>query len=68
MIVVTLELSGSGHLECIAMDSHEAGTQNWINKFIEKFTVRRGYDPTLYLPSMMRYIMIGVKKNRMAFF
>lgn len=63
VIADTLKLSGNGYLEGIAMDSHEAGTQNWTNKFIAEFTIRRGYDPTLYLPSMMGYVVNGVKES-----
>ncbi len=56
-IIDSLKITGSGRLSGIAMDSHEAGAQNWTDNFIDEFIIRRGYDPTLYLPAMMGYII-----------
>ncbi|MEN9910272.1 MAG: hypothetical protein RLZZ540_3431 [Bacteroidota bacterium] len=63
VIADSLENSHSGHLSGVAMDSHEAGSQNWTNNFIEDFKSRRGYDPIYYLPSMMGYVVDNVKKS-----
>ncbi|MES2240155.1 MAG: glycosyl hydrolase [Bacteroidota bacterium] len=63
VIADSLEISHSGHLSGIAMDSHEAGSQNWTNTFIEDFKSRRGYDSVNYLPSMMGYVVDNVKKS-----
>lgn len=63
VIADSLELSHSGHLSGIAMDSHEAGAQNWTNNFIEEFKSRRGYDPVRYLPSMMGYVVNDVRES-----
>lgn len=62
-IADSLQISNSGNLSGIAMDSHEAGTQNWTNKFIEAFKSGRGYDPTNHLPAMMGYVVDGVKES-----
>ena len=53
VILDSLKVSGNYNLAGMVMDSHEAGSQNWTNNFIEEFTRRQGYDPTLYLPAMM---------------
>lgn len=62
-ILDSLTLTKSGQVSGIAMDSHEAGAQNWTDNFIEEFKSRRGYDPTLYLPVMAGYIVDGVKES-----
>lgn len=62
-IVDSLKVSNSGKLCGVAMDSHEAGSQNWTDNFIEEFTTRRGYDPTLYLPAMMGYVVNDVRTS-----
>lgn len=62
-IADSLLFTKSGSLSGVAMDSHEAGTQNWTDDFIKAFTKRRGYDPTLYLPAMMGYVVDGVKES-----
>jgi hypothetical protein len=56
----SLKTTGSGHVSGVVMDSHEAGAQNWTDHFIGEFTQRRGYDPTLYLPAMMGYVISDV--------
>lgn len=56
-ILDSLSLHRNASLAGIAMDSHEAGAQNWTDDFIREFTVRQGYDPTPFLPAMMGYVM-----------
>lgn len=63
VIADSLEISHSGHLSGIAMDSHEAGAQNWTDEFINEFKSRRGYDPLVYLPAMMGYVVDDVQKS-----
>ncbi|MEN2412271.1 glycosyl hydrolase [Flavobacterium mesophilum] len=63
VIADSLKKSNSGHLSGIAMDSHEAGAQNWTNNFIQDFKNYRGYDPTKHLPSMMGYVVDDVKSS-----
>ncbi|QQQ28983.1 glycosyl hydrolase [Chryseobacterium indoltheticum] len=63
VIADSLKSSNSGDLQGIAMDSHEAGSQNWTDLFIGEFKTRRGYDPTPYLPAMMGYVVDGVKES-----
>ena len=41
----------------MAMDSHEAGVQNWTSGFGERFRTLRGYDLTPWLPALMGYIV-----------
>jgi hypothetical protein len=41
----------------IHIDSWEMGAQNWSNSFVEQFIKRRGYDPMLFLPVYMGYII-----------
>ncbi len=63
VIADSLKISKSGKLSGIAMDSHEAGSQNWTDTFIDEFKTRRGYDPIRHLPSMMGYIVDGVRES-----
>lgn len=37
-------------LKYIAVDSYEAGLQNWNHQFRDQFLKRRGYDPIIWLP------------------
>ncbi|WP_114781707.1 glycosyl hydrolase [Botryobacter ruber] len=62
-IADSLAFTNSGHLSGVAMDSHEAGAQNWTDNFIAEFKTRRGYDPTSYLPAMMGYVVNSVKES-----
>jgi len=62
-IADSLAYTKSGQLTGVAMDSHEAGAQNWTDNFIDEFKLRRGYDPTPYLPAMMGYVVNGVKES-----
>jgi len=39
-------------MQYILLDSWEAGMQNWTDKMIDEFTIRRGYDPSPYLPCL----------------
>ena len=63
VIIDSLQATKSGHLSGVVMDSHEAGAQNWTDNFIEEFTVRRGYAPTLLLPVMMGYVVDNTKTS-----
>lgn len=47
----------------IAMDSHEAGAQNWTAGFMDEFAVRQGYDMYRYLPVMAGYVVDGVSES-----
>jgi hypothetical protein len=62
-IIDSLRVTRSGTLSGVIMDSHEAGSQNWTDGFIEEFTRRRGYDPTLLLPAMMGYVIDDVRTS-----
>lgn len=62
-IIDSLEVTSSGIISGVVIDSHEAGSQNWTNDFIEQFKIRQGYDPTLYLPAMMGYVINEVKES-----
>lgn len=62
-ILDSLQVTNSGHVSGVIMDSHEAGAQNWTDDFIAQFKQRQGYDPTLYLPAMMGYIVDGVEES-----
>lgn len=62
-IADSLKATHSGHLCGVAMDSHEAGAQNWTDDFIQQFKLRQGYDPTTYLPAMMGYVVEGVRES-----
>ena len=42
----------------MAMDSHEAGAQNWTDDFLAAFKRLRGYDLTPYLPVMAGYVIV----------
>jgi hypothetical protein len=63
VIIDSLKSSNSGNLSGVAMDSHEAGAQNWTDDFIQEFISRQGYDPTLYLPAMMGYVINDVETS-----
>ncbi|WP_448787272.1 glycosyl hydrolase [Bacteroides graminisolvens] len=62
-ILDSLKVTNSGLISGVAMDSHEAGAQNWTDDFIEQFKHRQGYDPTTYLPVMMGFVIDGVKES-----
>lgn len=62
-IIDSLKVTGSGNLVGVIMDSHEAGSQTWTDDFIEQFITRQGYDPTIYLPAMMGYVIDDVDKS-----
>jgi hypothetical protein len=63
LIANTLNTSHDTYLSGIAMDSHEAGAQNWTDSFMEEFKSGRGYDPILFLPCMMGYVVDGVRQS-----
>ena len=62
-ILDSLTFTNSGSLSGVAMDSHEAGAQNWTDNFMDEFKQRRGYDPTPFLPAMMGYVVNSVKES-----
>ncbi|MEO7311132.1 MAG: glycosyl hydrolase [Chitinophagaceae bacterium] len=62
-IVDSLVATGSGHVAGVAMDSHEAGSQNWTDDFIDQFKARQGYNPMPFLPAMMGFVVDGVKES-----
>ncbi|WP_299233213.1 glycosyl hydrolase [uncultured Bacteroides sp.] len=51
------------NVQGMVMDSHEAGSQNWTDDFLEAFKERRGYDLTPYLPVMAGYIVENVRSS-----
>lgn len=53
-------------LQGMAMDSHEAGSQNWTPGFDREFRARRGYDLKKYLPVMAGYV-VGSSQESEAF-
>lgn len=59
-IADTLKAAGIP-LKGLAMDSHEAGPQNWTDGMMEEFKRRKGYDMTSYLPAMAGYVVESVK-------
>lgn len=62
-VIDSLTVSNSRNLMGIVMDSHEAGSQNWTDNFINEFIERRGYDPKLFLPAMMGYVIDDVRTS-----
>jgi hypothetical protein len=62
-ILDTLQATPGTAVAGIAMDSHEAGAQNWTDNFMTEFKSRRGYDLTRFLPVMAGYIVDGVKES-----
>lgn len=51
------------NLAGMVMDSHEAGSQNWTDDFLEAFEELRGYDLTTYLPVVAGYMIDDVKTS-----
>jgi hypothetical protein len=45
------------HPSYVTMDSWEAGMQNWTDDMVARFKVRRGYDPTPYLPVLAGHLV-----------
>lgn len=45
------------HPSYVTMDSWEAGMQNWTDDMVARFTARRGYDPTPYLPVLAGHVV-----------
>ena len=64
VMIDSLKKAGIDNLVGVAMDSHEAGTQNWTPLFREEFAQRRGYNPTLFLPAMFGYIIDNPERTR----
>lgn len=67
-ILDSLEVSKSGRPAGVAMDSHEAGSQNWTDSFAEEFKIRRGYDLIPYLPVMMGYVVDSTARSERILF
>ena len=44
-------------LRYMTMDSWEAGMQNWTDDMIAEFQLRRGYNPTPYLPILAGHVV-----------
>ena len=61
-ILDTLRVAGLP-LEGLAMDSQEAGSQNWTNGYEQAFLQRRGYDIRPYLPALAGYVVGSVKET-----
>lgn len=55
-IIDTIRNCG-GRIDGIAMDSHEAGPQNWTKGFEHEFSKMNGYDLVKYLPVMAGYVV-----------
>lgn len=62
-IMDSLDFHGINNLKGMAMDSHEAGSQNWTDDFLTEFKKRRGYDLAPYLPVMAGYIVGDIKTS-----
>lgn len=59
----SLDYHGINNLKGMAMDSHEAGAQNWTDDFPQAFKRRRGYDLTPYLPVMAGYVIDNIRTS-----
>lgn len=44
-------------LQYVMLDSWEAGMQNWTDRMLGEFKLRRGYDLTPYLPCLSGYVV-----------
>jgi hypothetical protein len=47
----------------LLLDSYEAGMENWTDDMIAQFRVRRGYDPTRYLPVLTGRVVGGADSS-----
>lgn len=63
LLLDSLNRSKSGKLSGVAMDSHEAGAQNWTDGFMADFARRRGYHPMTFLPAMWGYVVQDVSAS-----
>lgn len=50
-------------IDGLAMDSHEAGAQNWTEGFEREFRRLRGYDLMRYLPVMAGYVVGDARRS-----
>lgn len=50
-------------IDGLAMDSHEAGSQNWTEGFQHKFHLLRGYSLLRYLPVMAGYVVDSAERS-----
>lgn len=62
-VLDSLDYYGINNLKGMAMDSHEAGAQNWTDDFLPEFKRRRGYDLSPYLPVMAGYVIDGTRTS-----
>lgn len=61
-IADSLQAHGA-RLEGMAMDSHEAGSQNWTEGFPESFEELRGYSLKPYLPMLEGFVVGSVEES-----
>jgi hypothetical protein len=54
---------GPSGVQNVLTDSWEAGVQNWTPRMIEQFKLRRGYDPTPYLPTLTGWVVNDAKSS-----
>lgn len=59
-VLDSLEFHHINNLKGMAMDSHEAGAQNWTDDFLSAFYKLRGYKLESYLPVMAGYVVDDV--------
>ncbi len=64
----SLTVRKSGRLAGVVMDSHEAGSQNWTDRFAEEFQARQGYDLIPYLPVMAGYVVDSTSRSERILF
>jgi len=67
LIVDSVRACG-GDIVGLAVDSHEAGSQNWTKRFPEHFLRLRGYDITPYLPAIACGMIVGSKEETDKFY
>lgn len=62
-ILDSLNFHRINNLTGMAMDSHEAGSQNWTDDFLAAFHRLRGYDLTPYLPVVAGYAVEDIRTS-----
>lgn len=62
-VLDSLDYYDINNLKGMAMDSHEAGAQNWTDDFLLEFKRLRGYDLLPYLPVMAGYVIDDTKTS-----
>ena len=63
VILDSLDSHRINNLKGMAMDSHEAGAQNWTDDFLSAFDKLRGYKLDPYLPVMAGYVVGDVRTS-----